>query len=86
MKQVIRSCIIFQCDKISLYGTSPFSIVLRNFQLQPYDKMATSDNVEEVWKAILNETISCVLDDSPNDAILASYLGKGVENKYRVLN
>ena len=46
--------------------------------------MATSDMAEEIWKAIMNETISCVLDDSPNDAILASYLGKGVENKYRV--
>ena len=45
----------------------------------------TSDNIEEIWKQIVNQTISCVLDDSPNDAILASYLGKGVENKYRVL-
>ena len=48
--------------------------------------MASSNNVEEVWKKIVNETISCVLDDSPNDSILASYLGKGVENKYRVSN
>ena len=46
--------------------------------------MASSNNVEEIWKQIVSETISCVLDDSPNDAILASYLGKGVENKYQV--
>ena len=45
-----------------------------------------SDNVEEIWKTIVNETITCVLDDSPNDANLASYLGRGVENKYRVPN
>ena len=48
--------------------------------------MASSNNVEEIWKQIVSETISCVLDDSPNDAILASYLGKGVANKYRVPN
>ena len=48
--------------------------------------MASSNNVEAIWKKIVNDTISCVLDDSPNDAILASYLGKGVENKYRVPN
>ena len=41
--------------------------------------------VEGIWKDIVNVTISCVLDNSPNDAVLASYLGKGVENKYRVL-
>ena len=46
--------------------------------------MATSDKVEEIWETIVNETITCVLDDSPNDGNLASYLGKGVENKYRV--
>ena len=60
--------------------------VLCNFQFQPLHEMATSDKVEKIWKMIVNETISCVLDDSPNDANLASYLGKGVENKYRVAN
>ena len=48
--------------------------------------MASSDKVEEIWKTVVNETITCVLDDSPNDANLASYLGRGVENKYRVAN
>ena len=48
--------------------------------------MASSDKVEEIWKKIVNEAITCVLDDSPNDANLASYLGRGVENKYRVPN
>ena len=41
---------------------------------------------DEIWKTVVDEVISCVLDDSPSDAVLAHYLGKSVENKYRVGN
>ena len=41
---------------------------------------------EEIWKTVVDEVISCVLDDTPSEAVLAHYLGKSVENKYRVLN
>ena len=41
-------------------------------------------SVEEIWKIIVDEVTKCVLDDSPNDGVLASYLGRHVENEYRV--
>ena len=39
---------------------------------------------EEIWKTVVDEVISCVLDGTPSDAVLAYYLGKSVESKYRV--
>ena len=39
---------------------------------------------EEIWKTVVDEVISCVLDDTPSEAVLAHYLGKSVESKYRV--
>ena len=41
-------------------------------------------SVEDVWKSIVDEVIECVRDDSPADTVLANYLGKHVENTYRV--
>ena len=41
-------------------------------------------SVEEIWKIIVDEVTKCVLDDSPNDCVLANYLGRHVENEYRV--
>ena len=41
-------------------------------------------SVEEIWKSIVDEVTKCVLDDSPNDGVLANYLGRHVENEYRV--
>ena len=41
-------------------------------------------SAEEVWRTIVDLVISCVLDDSPNDELLASYLGRHVENNHRV--
>ena len=41
-------------------------------------------SVEEIWKIIVDEVTKCVLDDSPNDGVLANYLGRHVENEYRV--
>ena len=46
--------------------------------------ISSSEEYEEIWKKIVNEVISCVLDDSPSDEILAHYLGKDIENNYRV--
>ena len=39
---------------------------------------------DEIWKTVVDEVISCVLDDTPSEAVLALYLGKHVESKYRV--
>ena len=39
---------------------------------------------DAIWKTVVDEVISCVLDDSPSEAVLANYLGKHVESKYRV--
>ena len=39
---------------------------------------------EEIWNTVVDEVISCVLDDTPSEAVLAHYLGKSVESKYRV--
>ena len=41
-------------------------------------------SVEEVWKTIVDLVIECVQDDSPADLGLAYYLGRHVENTYRV--
>ena len=41
-------------------------------------------SVEEIWKIIVDEVTKCVRDDSPNDSVLAQYLGRDIENKYRV--
>ena len=41
-------------------------------------------SVEEIWKIIVDEVTKCVQDDSPNDSVLANYLGRHVENEYRV--
>ena len=41
-------------------------------------------SVEEIWKNIVAEVTKCVLDDSPNDGVLANYLGRHAENAYRV--
>ena len=41
-------------------------------------------SAEEVWKTIVDLVIPCVLDDSPNEELLASYLGRHVENTHRV--
>ena len=41
-------------------------------------------SVEEIWKIIVDEVTKCVLDDSPSDEILAHYLGKDIENSYKV--
>ena len=38
----------------------------------------------KIWKTVVDEVISCVLDDTPSEAVLAHYLGKSVESKYRV--
>ena len=37
-----------------------------------------------LYKIIVDEVTKCVLDDSPNDSVLANYLGRHVENEYRV--
>ena len=39
---------------------------------------------EEIWETVVDEVISCVLDDYPSEAVLAHYLGQHVESKYRV--
>ena len=39
---------------------------------------------EVVWKTIVGLVIECVQDDSPADVVLAHYLGRHVENEYRV--
>ena len=44
----------------------------------------SSDEVEDMWNKVVSKTIICVQDDSPNDKVLAFYLGKDVENAYRV--
>ena len=41
-------------------------------------------SVEEIWKIIVDEVTKCVRDDSPNDSVLAQYLGKDIANTYRV--
>ena len=41
-------------------------------------------SVEETWKDIVKEVTNCVRDDSPNDSVLAQYLGRDIENAYRV--
>ena len=41
-------------------------------------------SVEEIWKSIVDEVTKCVRDDSPNDSVLAQYLGRDIENTYRV--
>ena len=41
-------------------------------------------SVEETWKDIVKEVTNCVRDDSPNDSVLAQYLGRDIENTYRV--
>ena len=40
--------------------------------------------VQDIWKIIVDEVTKCILDDSPNDGVLANYLGRHVENEYRV--
>ena len=45
-----------------------------------------SDEGDDMWNKVVSKTIICVLDDSPNDLVLASYLGRDVENAYRVSN
>ena len=47
-------------------------------------QISSSEEYKEIWKKIVDEVISCVLDDSPSDEILANYLGKDIENSYRV--
>ena len=42
------------------------------------------EEYKEIWKKTVEEVISCVLDDSPSDEILAHYLGKDIENSYKV--
>ena len=46
--------------------------------------MASSYEIEESWKIVVDKVISCLSDESPNDMVLATYLGKPVANKYRV--
>ena len=41
-------------------------------------------SVEQIWKSIVDEVTKCVHDDSPNDSVLAQYLGRHIENAYRV--
>ena len=41
-------------------------------------------SVEQIWKSIVDEVTKCVHDDSPNDSVLAQYLGRDIENTYRV--
>ena len=43
-----------------------------------------TDECKETWKNVVEEVISCVLDNSPSDEILAMYLGSDIANKYRV--
>ena len=43
-----------------------------------------TDEYKETWKNVVEEVISCVLDNSPSDEILAMYLGSDIANKYRV--
>ena len=43
-----------------------------------------TDENKETWKHVVEEVISCVLDNSPSDEILAMYLGSDIANKYRV--
>ena len=55
-------------------------------QLEMAHHLPSSDKNknEEIWKTVVDEVISCVLDDTPSEAVLAHYLGKSVENKYQV--
>ena len=46
----------------------------------------SSDEIEEIWATVVEKDISCVEDDSPSETVLAHYLGRRVENKYRVGN
>ena len=46
--------------------------------------MVSSYEIEESWKIVVDKVISCLSDESPNDMVLATYLGKPVANKYRV--
>ena len=39
---------------------------------------------ESAWKDILEATIQCVLDNSPDADVLAKYLGRDVQNAYKV--
>ena len=49
-------------------------------------KRSFLDRIEDIWKKIVDGTISCVLDNSPNDYDLAHYLGRSVETEYVVIN
>ena len=55
-------------------------------QLEMAHHLPSSDKNknEEIWKTVVDEVISCVLDGTPSDAVLAYYLGKSVESNYQV--
>ena len=46
---------------------------------------SATPQINDHWKVVTDKVIDCVLDDSPSDEILAQYLGKHVQNEYRVL-
>ena len=46
---------------------------------------SATPQINEHWKIVTGKVIDCVLDDSPSDETLAQYLGKHVQNEYRVL-
>ena len=58
------------------------------FCLDPYTKIAhhQSSTAEgsEFWNTVVSKTKICVLDENPSDCVLANYLGRDVENSYRV--
>ena len=45
---------------------------------------SATPQINDHWKVVTDKVIDCVLDDSPSDEILAQYLGKDVQNEYRV--
>ena len=56
----------------------------RQLEMAQYPPSSDKNKNEEIWKTVVDEVISCVLDDTPSEAVLAHYLGKSVESKYRV--
>ena len=56
----------------------------RQLEMAQYPPSSDKNKNEEIWKTVVDEVISCVLDGTPSDAVLAYYLGKSVESKYRV--
>ena len=47
-------------------------------------RQSSSEKCDETWKSLVDEVTECVMDNSPEDEILAHYLGPTIEKKYQV--